>query len=90
MAKATLKVMLLRATPDPDEVVALGARIGIVTVPVENAQEVADSLVETGVKALWNYTPYRIRVADDIVVQNTSIYAHLAVMYNRLNLNKDK
>ena len=66
------------------------ANIGIVTVPVENAQEVADSLVEAGVKALWNYTPYRIRVADDIVVQNTSIYAHLAVMYNRLNLNKDK
>ncbi|MBR3797022.1 MAG: FAD-dependent thymidylate synthase [Clostridia bacterium] len=27
MAKAELKVMLLRATPDPDEVVALGARL---------------------------------------------------------------
>ena len=27
MAKANLKVMLLRATPDPDEVVALGARL---------------------------------------------------------------
>ena len=55
------------------------ADIGIVTVPVEKAQEVADNLVEAGVKALWNYTPYRIRVADNIVVQNTSIYAHLAV-----------
>ena len=64
------------------------ADIGIVTVPVEKAQEVADNLVEAGVKALWNYTPYRIRVADNIVVQNTSIYAHLAVMYNRLNLHK--
>ena len=66
------------------------ADIGIVTVPVEKAQEVADNLVEAGVKALWNYTPYRIRVADNIVVQNTSIYAHLAVMYNRLNLHKDQ
>ncbi len=66
------------------------ADIGIVTVPVEKAQEVADSLVDAGVKALWNYTPYRIRVADNIVVQNTSIYAHLAVMYNRLNLHKDQ
>ena len=27
MAKAQLKVMLLRATPDPDEIVALGARL---------------------------------------------------------------
>lgn len=66
------------------------ADIGIVTVPVEKAQEVADNLVDAGVKALWNYTPYRIRVADNIVVQNTSIYAHLAVMYNRLNLHKDQ
>lgn len=27
MAQAKLKVILLRATPDPDEVVALGARL---------------------------------------------------------------
>ncbi|MBD5245982.1 MAG: redox-sensing transcriptional repressor Rex [Barnesiella sp.] len=64
------------------------AEIGIITVPVEHAQQVADQLIEAGVKALWNYTPYRIRVTDDIVVQNTSIYAHLAVMYNRLSITK--
>ena len=64
------------------------ADIGIITVPVEHAQNVAEQLIDAGVKALWNFTPYRIRVSDDIVVQNTSIYAHLAVMYNRLNFNK--
>lgn len=64
------------------------ADIGILAVPVQSAQEVADSLVAAGVKALWNFTPFRIHVPDEIVVQNTSIYAHLAVMYNRLNLNK--
>ncbi len=64
------------------------AEIGIITVPVEHAQNVADQLIEAGIKALWNYTPYRIKVTDDIVVQNTSIYAHLAVMYNRLNATK--
>jgi len=60
------------------------SEIGIITVPVEHAQEVADKLIEAGVKALWNFTPIRISVPDNIVVQNTSIYAHLAVMYNRL------
>jgi redox-sensing transcriptional repressor len=59
--------------------------IGIVTVPVEEAQKVADCILERGIRALWNFTPFRIRVPDDVVVQNTSIYAHLAVMYNRLN-----
>lgn len=64
---------------------AYEAGIGIIAVPVEVAQEVADLLVAAGVKALWNFTPVRIRTASDIVISNTSIYAHLAVMYNRLN-----
>lgn len=64
---------------------AYNAEIGIVTVPVENAQQVADSLIEAGVKALWNFTPYRIRTESGIVVTNTSIYAHLALMYNRID-----
>ena len=59
--------------------------IGIVTVPVEHAQHTADHLIEAGVKAIWNFTPYRICVPDGIVISNTSIYAHLAVMYNRMH-----
>ena len=62
----------------------LGLEIGIVTVPVEYAQDAADSIVEAGLKAIWNFTPYRIQVPEEIVVTNTSIYAHLAVMYNRM------
>jgi redox-sensing transcriptional repressor len=62
------------------------ATIGIITVPVEKAQEVTDFVVENGIKALWNFTPFRIRAPKQIVVQNTSIYAHLAVMFNRMNV----
>lgn len=66
----------------------LHAEIGIITVPVDHAQDAADMLISAGVKGLWNFTPVRIRVADGIVIANTSIYAHLALMYNRLdNLN---
>lgn len=59
--------------------------IGILTVPVERAQSAADYIVAGGIKAIWNFTPYRIKVAKSIVVQNTSIYSHLAVMFNRLH-----
>lgn len=62
----------------------LDIQIGIIAVPVEHAQDVADQLVGAGIKALWNFTPRRIRVKPGIVVSNTSIYSHLAVMYNRL------
>lgn len=62
-----------------------GINIGVLTVPVERAQETADMMIEGGIQAIWNFTPFRIRVPDNIIVQNTSIYAHLAVMFNRLN-----
>ena len=61
-----------------------GVSIAIVAVPFENAQDVADTLVESNIKAIWNFTPYRIKVPRNIVLQNTSIYSDLALMYNRM------
>lgn len=69
----------------PEKCEALDARIGILTVPVEAAQLTADLMIDSGIRALWNFTPIRIRTAPDIIVSNTSIYAHLAVMYNRMS-----
>jgi redox-sensing transcriptional repressor len=61
-----------------------GIEIGILTVPAENAQSVAQMMIDHGIKAIWNFTPVRIVVPENIVIQNTSLYAHLAVMFNRL------
>lgn len=60
-------------------------KIGVLTVPVDKAQATAEMMIEGGIQAIWNFTPFRIRVPENIIVQNTSIYAHLAVMFNRLN-----
>ena len=62
-------------------------QIGVLTVPIQIAQSITDKMIEGGIKAVWNFTPFRIRVPENIVVQNTSLYAHLAVMFNRLNFN---
>ena len=67
---------------------AYDVNIGVLTVPIEIAQIITDTMVAGGIKAVWNFTPFRIRVPEDIVVQNTSLYAHLAVMFNRLNFNE--
>ena len=72
-------------------VASLGVTIAAVTVPFEAAQTVTDIIVSAGIKAIWNFTPCRIQVPNGVVVQNTSIYSHLAVMYNRLsNLENDE
>jgi redox-sensing transcriptional repressor len=60
--------------------------IGILTVPVESAQTTAELMIEGGIRAIWNFTPFRICVPEDIIVQNTSIYSHLALIFNRLSL----
>lgn len=61
------------------------ASIAILAVPSVSAQESADIAVGAGIKAIWNFTPYRVKVAEGIVMTNTSIYAHLALIFNRLN-----
>lgn len=63
---------------------AISAEIGILTVPPGIAQEVSNYMISGGIKGIWNFTPFRIRVPDGVVLQNTSLYAHLAVMFNRL------
>lgn len=67
-----------------EQIRGLNADIGIITVPVEVAQQTAERLIEAGIKAIWNFTPLPLRVPQEIVIQNTSIYAPLAIMYNRL------
>ena len=70
----------------PDLVARLKAVIGIIAVPVDSAQSASDTLTAAGVRAIWNFTPSRICVPEGCVIANTSIYSHLAVMYNRLSL----
>ena len=64
---------------------AYSVSIGILAVPVEHAQVAANIMIESGLKAIWNFTPFRIKAPSNIVIQNTSIYAHLALMYYRMN-----
>lgn len=78
-------VRIYAAADVPELVKRLDVKIGIIAVPVEAAQEVADYLSAAGVRAIWNFTPSRIRVPEGVVITNTSIYSHLAVMYNRLS-----
>ncbi|MCM1378068.1 MAG: redox-sensing transcriptional repressor Rex [Clostridium sp.] len=60
------------------------ASVAILTVPAQNAQDVADAAIDAGIKAIWNFTPYRINVPEGVVMSSTSIYANLALIYNRL------
>lgn len=48
-------------------------KIGIVAVPSEVAQQVADELIDAGIKAIWNFAPIHLRVSDDIKVRDEDL-----------------
>ena len=54
--------------------------------PINIAQEITDKMIAGGIKAVWNFTPFRISCTGKYCGADTSLYAHLAVMFNRLNV----
>jgi redox-sensing transcriptional repressor len=58
--------------------------IGIITVPAEQAQAVAELLVAGGVRGIWNFAPLRLRVPAHIIVHNEDLYCSLASLSQKL------
>lgn len=54
--------------------------MGIITVPGEAAQAVADQLIAGGIKAIWNFAPARLDVPKNILVQYENMATSLAVL----------
>ena len=54
--------------------------MGIITVPAEAAQSVADQLIAGGIKAIWNFAPTHLDVPGNILVQNENMATSLAVL----------
>lgn len=64
--------------------------IAILTVPIKQAQSLTNRLVQVGFEAIWNFTPVRIQTPDHVVVQNTSMYAHLALIFTRIRMQTEQ
>ncbi len=54
--------------------------MGIITVPACHAQEVCDRLIDSGIKAIWNFAPTHLDVPENILVQNENMATSLAVL----------
>ncbi len=55
-------------------------KIAMIAVPAENAQQVADTLVSAGVRAILNYAPINLNVPDTVHVQYIDPVLHLQRM----------
>lgn len=54
----------------PSVVAEQGISIGVIAVPRESAQQVADALVAAGIKGILNFAPRRIEVREGIAIMS--------------------
>ena len=59
-------------------------KIGIITVPFDYAQEIADMMVRCGIKAIWNFARKSLSVPSDVIVRQEDLAASIAILSCKL------
>lgn len=65
--------------------IRMKVKVGIITVPTETAQGIADILIEAGIIAIWNFAPVKLKLPSHLIVQNENLASSLAVLCKQLN-----
>lgn len=62
--------------------------IGVIAVPVVEAQDIAVKMVTAGVKAIWNFAPVPLNLDKDVVVISEDLSSGIGSLFFRLNNQK--
>lgn len=57
----------------------------IICVPKVAAQDVCNLIVSLGIKIIWNFTPTRLKVPSDVIVQNENLAYSVSIMLAGIN-----
>ncbi len=64
--------------------------IAVITVPRTYAKEVADLVIELGIKGIWNFTSVKLTAPDDVAVENIHLSDSLMALGYYMKAMKDK
>jgi redox-sensing transcriptional repressor len=59
--------------------------IAIICVPGMHAREVANTVIDIGVKGIWNFAPIEFHGPDDVIVENIHLSDSLMVLGYKIN-----
>ena len=59
-------------------------RLGIITVGQGSAQDVCDTLVATGIEAIWNFAPCSLKVPSGVLLKQENLALSLAYLNNQI------
>ena len=82
----TVRGIAIRMTDDlPQFVRDNEIKIAALTLPKENAEQMANLLIETGVKAIWNFAHIDLRLPEDVIVENVHLSESLMQLSYNIN-----
>ena len=58
--------------------------VAILSTPSEVAQEVANRLVNAGIKGIWNFVPVHIKVNNNVAIENINMASSFAILKHKL------
>lgn len=61
---------------------ALNIDIGVIAVPAQFAQEVADKLIKAKIKGIWNFAPVKMKIPEDVKLVNEDLSVGLSRLSN--------
>lgn len=73
-----------------DFIVENDVQIAALTIPKTKAPEIADRLVQAGIKAIWNFAHVDLNVPEDVVVENVHLSESLMRLSYRVSRMQDQ
>jgi redox-sensing transcriptional repressor len=64
-------------------------KLGVIAVPTDSAQAVAEEMIEAGVKAIWNFAPTRLHVPEEIEVKNEDLAVGIVSLIYHLSWQEE-
>ena len=61
-------------------------KFGVICVPTEAAQSVAELMVSSGIEAIWNFAPVNLEVPASVIVHNENLTASFSVLLNQYKI----
>lgn len=54
--------------------------MGVIAVPVANAQDVCNQMVACGIRAIWNFAPTHLKAPEHVLIQNENLAVSLTAL----------
>jgi redox-sensing transcriptional repressor len=67
-----------------DLVKRMHINIAILAVPPSAVEDISERIIESGIKAVWNFIPVTLKLPNDIIVENVNLFSGFAVLSHKL------